>query len=65
MDKACCKGFYVAIIYSNEVAGKETGNLDSVALYFDLVYNLNDSSSQEGRHLGKKAVPCVENREKT
>jgi len=45
MDKACCKGIYVAMIYSNEVAGKETDNLDSAALYFDLVYNQNDSST--------------------
>ena len=53
------------MIYCNKVAEKETGNLDSAALYFDLAYNQNDSSSQEGRLQGKKVVLYVENREKT
>ena len=52
-------------VYCNKVAEKETGKLDSVALYFDLVYNQSGSASQVGLLLDKKAVLYVENREKT
>lgn len=53
------------MIVGNKVAGKVIENLDNVAIYFDLVYNQNSSSSQRGRHLGKKATHFVGNREKT
>ena len=52
-------------VYSNKVVEKEIGKLDSVALYFDLVYNQNGSASQVGLLLDKKVVRYVENREKT
>lgn len=64
-DMADNKRAYVAVIYCSKAAEMETGNSDSVALYFDLVYNRNGSTSQKGRPPDKKAVPYVENREKT
>ena len=64
-NKAYNKRDYVAVVYCSKVADKETGSLDSVALYFALVYNQNSSTSQMDRPPDKKAVLCVENREKT
>ncbi len=56
---------YFGMVVGNKVAGKVTESPDNVALYFDLVYNQNSSSSQRGRRLGKKATHCAGNREET
>ena len=53
------------MLFCSVVEDMETGSLDNVVLYFDLVYNQNGSTSQVGGHLDKKAVPYVANREKT
>ena len=53
------------MIYCYKAAEKETGKSDNDALYFDLGYNRNGSSSQKGLPPDKKAVPYEENREKT
>lgn len=64
-DKAWNKRSDVGVIYCRKIANKDAGNFDSVALYFDRVYNQNSLTSQRDRHLDKKAVLFVENREKT
>ncbi len=40
---------------------KEIDNVDCGALYFDLVYNQNGSSSLLDRLQGKKETPCAGN----
>ena len=46
-EKAWNKRCYVGVIYCRKIADKETDDLDSIALYFDLVYDQNGSTRVE------------------
>ena len=60
MDKVYNRRSYVGVACGSKAADKAIDNLDSGALYFDLVYNQNGSSSQLGRPPDKMGVLYVE-----
>ncbi len=53
------------VVVGNKVANMVIVNPGSAALYFDLVYSQNSSSSQRGRRLGKMAAHFSGSQEKT
>lgn len=59
-DRVYNRRNHVAMVYGSKEGDKEIDSLDSGALYFDLVYNQNGSSSQLGRPQDKMRVLYVE-----
>ena len=59
-DKVYNRRSHVAVAYGNKEGDKEIDSLDNGALYFDLVYNQNGSSSPLCRPRDKMGFLYVE-----